>query len=75
MTCGRFIPPTAVSCLPLIHHQQIVNDNVTADDQKHRPVSYRPAVDFIHRHRQQPLVLYVPYSMPHALFVSESFAG
>ncbi len=34
------------------------------------------AVDFIHRHKQEPFLCYVPYSMPHVpLFVSDKFKG
>lgn len=34
------------------------------------------AVDFIHRKKDQPFLLYLPHSMPHVpLYVSEKFAG
>ena len=34
------------------------------------------AVDFMHRHKSEPFLLYVPHSMPHVpLFRSEKFKG
>jgi arylsulfatase A-like enzyme len=34
------------------------------------------AVDFIHRHKDQPFFLYIPHSMPHVpIFASEKFKG
>ena len=50
---------------------------MTADDQPHLTTWYTEhAVDFIHRHRERPFLLYVPHSMVHVpLYVSEKFRG
>lgn len=56
-----------------------LNDSIIMEepDQSNLTTWYTEhAVDFIHRHKDQPFFLYVPHSMPHVpLFVSEKFAG
>ncbi len=63
--------------LPLIDGDQVVDANVTPDDQKNLTTWYTErAVDFIGRHQDQPFLLYVPHSMVHVpLYVSKKFAG
>ena len=63
--------------LPLIEGNEIVDAEVTGEDQAQLTVDYtRRAVDFINRHRDQPFFLYVPHTMVHVpLFVSEMFDG
>lgn len=63
--------------LPLVENDQVVDSNVTADDQKNltRWASER-AVDFIERKRNQPFFLYLPYSMVHVpIYASDEFVG
>ncbi len=63
--------------LPLIEGNEIVDAEVTGDDQTHLTTDYtNRAIDFIQRNRERPFFLYVPHSMVHVpLFVSEKFAG
>ena len=63
--------------LPLIEGNRVIDAEVTAEDQTHLTTWYTEhAVDFIHRHRERPFLLYVPHSMVHVpLFVSEKFLG
>ncbi len=63
--------------LPLIEGNEIVDAEVTGEDQAQLTVDYtRRAVDFINRHHDQPFFLYVPHTMVHVpLFVSDQFAG
>ncbi|GIW98724.1 MAG: arylsulfatase [Pirellulaceae bacterium] len=63
--------------LPLIENDRVINDNVTAEDQKYLTRwATEHAVSFIERHRDEPFFLYVPYSMPHVpIFASPQFAG
>lgn len=63
--------------LPLIEGNEVVDPEVTGDDQKGLTAEYtRRAVDFIERQRDRPFFLYVPHTMVHVpLFVSERFAG
>ncbi|RMF45406.1 MAG: arylsulfatase [Planctomycetota bacterium] len=69
---NRSFPP-----LPMFENETIINDNVTAEDQKHLTQwATEHAVSFIERHRDEPFFLYVPYSMPHVpIFASEKFDG
>lgn len=57
--------------LPLFEGNQIVDEEVTAEDQMRLTTAYtRKAVDFIERHRDQPFLLYLPQAMVHVpLFV------
>lgn len=52
-------------------------EDVSPDDQKHLTKWYTEhAVDFIHRHKDQPFFLYVPHSMSHVpLYCSKEFEG
>jgi arylsulfatase A-like enzyme len=63
--------------LPLIDGLNIVDPEVTADDQESFTARFTErAVAFIERNRQRPFFLYVPHPQPHVpLFVSEKFQG
>ncbi|MFN6111677.1 MAG: sulfatase [Planctomycetota bacterium] len=63
--------------LVLYDGNQIVDDNVTAEDQQRLTTAYtQRAVDFIERHRNQPFLLYLPHSMVHVpLFVLPEHRG
>ncbi|MCH2181880.1 MAG: sulfatase [Mariniblastus sp.] len=63
--------------LPLIEGNQIIDPEVTAEDQCQLTTDYtRKAVEFIDQNHDRPFFLYVPHSMVHVpLFVSEKFAG
>ncbi len=63
--------------LPLLQQDEVIDDDVTADDQKNLTTWYTEhAVDFIDRHKDRPFLLYIPHSMVHVpIFVSEKFAG
>jgi len=63
--------------LPLIDQNQIVNPQVTGDDQKQLTTQYTErAVSFINKNKDRPFFLYVPHSMVHVpLYVSDKFAG
>src|SRR5690606_8244645 len=61
--------------LPLIEGNQVVDAEVTPDDQKQLTTDYTTrAVEFIERDPDKPFFLYLPHSMVHVpLFVSEKF--
>ena len=65
--------------LPLIEGNEIINPQVTPEDQERLTTEYTEhAVDFINRQAKQdkPFFLYVPHSMVHVpLYVSEKFQG
>ena len=63
--------------LPLIEGNEVVDDNVTGEDQKKLTVEYtRRAVKFIDDNKDGPFLLYVPHSMVHVpLYVSKKFEG
>ena len=63
--------------LPLIDKNEIVNAQVTPDDQKQLTTQYTErAVQFIQANKDRPFLLYVPHSMVHVpLYVSEKFEG
>lgn len=63
--------------LPLIRDNEIINPQVTAEDQRQLTTQYtQHAVEFIERHRDRPFFLYVPHSMVHVpLHVSDKFQG
>ena len=63
--------------LPLIEGTDIVNPQVTGDDQKLLTRQYTErAVDFIERNRDKPFFIYLPHSMVHVpLYVSPQFEG
>ncbi len=63
--------------LPLIEGNEIVDPEVTGEDQAQLTTAYtEKAVDFIHRNAKDPFLLYVPHSMVHVpLFVSDKFQG
>lgn len=63
--------------LPLLDGNQVVDPEVSPEDQKTLTGRYtRRAVDFIRSQRETPFFLYVAYSMPHVpLFVSPEGEG
>jgi arylsulfatase A len=63
--------------LPLIENDQIVDEDVTAEDQTHLTTDYTTkAVSFIERSKAKPFFLYLAHSMVHVpLFVSDKFKG
>lgn len=63
--------------LPLIEGNQVIDPEVTAEDQRQLTTDYtQKAVDFIDENHERPFFLYVPHSMVHVpLFVSEKFSG
>jgi len=63
--------------LPLIEGDQIVNPNVTPEDQKQLTTQYTErAVQFIEKNKNHPFFLYLAHSMPHVpLYVSDKFKG
>jgi arylsulfatase len=69
--------PGSYPALPLIENGSIIDNDVTADDQRKLTTQYtEKAVSFIERHRDQPFFFYLAHSMPHVpLYVSEKFEG
>jgi len=69
--------PGSYPNLPLIENGRIIDDEVTADDQRLLTTRYtEKAVSFIERHRDQPFFFYLAHSMPHVpLFVHDERAG
>ncbi len=63
--------------LPLIENNEIIDDEVTAEDQELLTTDYtKRAVEFIARKKDEPFFLYVPHSMVHVpLYVSDKFRG
>jgi arylsulfatase len=63
--------------LPLYEGNNVIDSNVTADEQKSLTGSYTDrAVRFIERNKDRPFFFYLAHSMPHVpLFVSDRFAG
>ncbi len=63
--------------LPLYEGSQIVDDEVTPDDQRQLTTRYTErAVAFIERNRERPFFFYLAHNMPHVpLYVSDKFAG
>jgi arylsulfatase len=69
--------PDAYPELPFIEGNDIVNGEVTTEDQEQLTTWYTErAVKFITANHARPFLLYVAHSMPHVpLFVSAKFAG
>ena len=63
--------------LPLYENEEIVNKNVTHEDQSHLTTWYSErACKFIAKNKDRPFFCYVAHSMPHVpLFVSEKYDG
>lgn len=63
--------------LPLIEGNEIIDSEVTGDDQRQLTTNYTDrAVEFINENHDRPFLLYVPHSMVHVpLFVSKKFEG
>jgi arylsulfatase A len=69
--------PAGYPNLPLIEGDQVIDADVTAEDQVTLTTRYtQRAVDFINRHPKDPFFFYLAYAMPHVpLFVSDKFKG
>ena len=69
--------PGSYPKLPLIEDARIIDDDVTADDQRRLTTQYTErATSFIERHKAEPFFFYLAHSMPHVpLHVSGKFAG
>lgn len=67
----------AYPALPLIEGDQVIDTEVTAEDQNELTTRYTErAVDFIDRSKDKPFFLYLAHSMCHVpLFVSDKFRG
>ncbi len=63
--------------LPLIDKNEIVNPQVSGEDQVQLTTQYTErAVEFIEQNKERPFFLYVPHSMVHVpLYVSDKFKG
>ena len=63
--------------LPLISGNNIVDDEVSAEDQEQLTTQYTEhAVQFIEDHHDEPFLVYLPHSMVHVpLYVSDKFRG
>lgn len=63
--------------LPLIDGNEIVNAQMTGKDQEQLTTQYTErAVRFIHDHKDEPFLVYLPHSMVHVpLYVSDKFKG
>jgi arylsulfatase A len=63
--------------LPLIDQNQVINAQVTGEDQEQLTTQYTErAVQFIEQNKDQPFFLYLPHSMVHVpLYVSDKFRG
>ena len=63
--------------LPLIDGNDIVNPQVSGEDQEQLTTQYTErAVKFIREHKDEPFLVYLPHSMVHVpLYVSEKFKG
>ncbi|MCA9089079.1 MAG: sulfatase [Planctomycetaceae bacterium] len=69
--------PNRFPALPMIEGDEVVNPNVTPEDQVHLTEWYtQRAVKFIDEHHEQPFFLYLAHSMPHVpLFVTDRHKG
>lgn len=69
--------PAGYPNLPLIEGDQVIDPDVTAEDQVTLTTRYTErAVNFINRHPKEPFFFYLAYAMPHVpLFVSDKFKG
>jgi arylsulfatase A len=69
---GKSFPP-----LPLYEDEEIVDADVSADEQKLLTRQYTErAVQFIDANRERPFFLYVPHTMVHVpIFASDTFEG
>ncbi|MDR0796663.1 MAG: sulfatase [Tannerella sp.] len=69
--------PSAYPPLPMIENEQIIDPEVTAEDQTQITTQYTErAVRFIENNKDKPFFLYLAHSMPHVpLFVSDKFKG
>ena len=69
--------PSGFPPLPLFHGNQVIDEDVDAEDQKLLTQSYADfAVDFIRRAPKDPFFLYYAHTFPHVpLFVGAEHAG
>jgi len=74
---GSVAKPGGFPPLPLIHGNEVIDEDVDAEDQKLLTESYADfAVDFIRRAPQDPFFLYYAHTFPHVpLFVGAEHAG
>jgi arylsulfatase len=70
-------PATPVPPLPLIEGDQIIDPDVTGEDQATLTTRYTErAVNFIARNKDRPFFFYLAHAMPHVpLYVSDKFRG
>jgi arylsulfatase A len=63
--------------LPLIEQTQVIDRDVTGEDQRQLTTRYtEQAVTFIREHQRDPFLVYIPHSMVHVpLYVSDKFLG
>jgi arylsulfatase A len=63
--------------LPLFEGEQIVNPEVTPDDQRNFTTGFTErAVQFIEKNKERPFFFYLAHPMPHVpLYVSDKFLG
>jgi arylsulfatase A len=68
----REFPP-----LPLFEGNEVIKKSVEPEDQKGLTQLYADkAISFVERHRDQPFLLYVPFTMPHVpLYATKAFEG
>ncbi len=71
------ITPGSYPNLPLIENETIIDEDVTAEDQRKLTTMYAErAVSFIDRNHEKPFFFYLAHSMPHVpLYVSDRFQG
>ncbi len=69
--------PGAYPKLPMVENDQIVDPEITPEDQTHLTTDYTTrGVRFIEKNKDKPFFLYLAHSMVHVpLFVSEKFKG
>lgn len=74
---GVVVKPGTFPPLPLFHGNQVIDEDVDAEDQKLLTQSYADfAVDFIRRAPKDPFFLYYAHTFPHVpLFVGAEHAG
>lgn len=71
------IKPGTYPNLPLIENETIIDEDVTAEDQRKLTTMYAErAVSFIDRNHEKPFFFYLAHSMPHVpLYVSDKYQG
>lgn len=74
---GAVAKPSTFPPLPLFHGNEVIDEDVDAEDQKLLTQSYADfAIDFIRRAPKDPFFLYYAHTFPHVpLFVGAEHAG